>query len=168
MTPVSDQGALNERYALIPRTLIFLFRGEQVLLLKGAAHKRLWAGRYNGLGGHVERGEDVLSAAQREVYEETGLRDVALRLCGVVTIDVNAERGVGLYVLRGECPPGELTPSAEGDLEWVSLHEIPHLPLVEDLPILLPRLFVQRPEDPPFSAHYWYDSQGHLRVRFNE
>ena len=38
----------------------------EVLLLRGAADKRLWANRYNGLGGHVEAGEDVLSAAKRE------------------------------------------------------------------------------------------------------
>ena len=51
---------------LIPRTLIFLTCRDLVLLLKGAPHKRLWANRYNGIGGHIERGEDVLTAAQRD------------------------------------------------------------------------------------------------------
>ena len=62
----SDQGITNDRYTIIPRTAIFLRRGDLVLLLKGAPTKRLWANKYNGLGGHVESGEDLLSAAKRE------------------------------------------------------------------------------------------------------
>ena len=52
--PSSDQGLTNDRYTLIPRVLVFLTRGDTVLLLKGAPTKRLWAGKYNGVGGHVD------------------------------------------------------------------------------------------------------------------
>ena len=51
--PVSDQGVSLERYMLVPRTAIFVRRDDSYLLLKGAPGKRLWAGKYNGLGGHV-------------------------------------------------------------------------------------------------------------------
>ena len=71
--PASDQGIRRDRYMLIPRTLIFLRRGESVLLIRGAPNKPLWANKYNGVGGHIERGEDALSAARRELREETGL-----------------------------------------------------------------------------------------------
>ena len=71
--PASDQGVSTDRYALIPRVLIFLIRDNQVLLLKGSEDKRLWANRFNGIGGHIEPGEDPLSAAYRELFEETGL-----------------------------------------------------------------------------------------------
>jgi len=70
--PVSEQGVTNDRYMVIPRTAIFPRRGDAYLLIKGAPNKRLWANKYNGLGGHVERGEDILSAAGRELLEETG------------------------------------------------------------------------------------------------
>ena len=63
--PASDQKVSHEHYSLVPRTLIFLTCGENVLLLKGAPQKRLWAGQYNGVGGHIERGEDVLSSVLR-------------------------------------------------------------------------------------------------------
>jgi 8-oxo-dGTP diphosphatase len=50
---------------IIPRVAVFLRRNDSYLLLKGAPTKRLWANKYNGLGGHIERGEDVLSAAKQ-------------------------------------------------------------------------------------------------------
>ena len=165
--PVSDQGVNLERYMLIPRTLIFLTRGEHVLLIKGAAHKRLWAGKYNGLGGHVEPGEDVLRAAQRELSEEAGLTSADLHLVGTVVVDSGQNPGIVLFVFRGECPQGSPHSSHEGELEWVSRDQLPGFPLVEDLKVLLPRVLEHRPDDAPFNALYVYAQDGKLEIKFN-
>jgi 8-oxo-dGTP diphosphatase len=168
--PASDQGVSRDRYLLIPRTLVFLTCEDKVLLLKGGAHKRLWAGMYNGVGGHVERGEDVLSAARRELLEETGLDVTDLWLCGTVTVDSGEDIGVGIFVFRGEFPQNENAPtklhSPDGDLQWVPVDRVHDLPLVEDLPVLLPRVLAAQPGEPPFAAHSRYDDGGRLVISF--
>lgn len=164
--PVTDQGVSRDRYMLIPRTLIFITRGKSVLLLKGASDKRLWSNRYNGVGGHVEQGEDVLTAAKRELLEETGLAPEVLWLCGTVTVDAGDSIGIGIYVMKGICSEGNPQVSNEGELEWVPISDIKAKNLVEDLPVLLPKVIAHTRGDDPFFAHYHYNQQGELVVDF--
>jgi len=45
-----SQGVSDQRYALIPRVLIFpVNEAGQILLLEGAQDKKIWAGLWNGL-----------------------------------------------------------------------------------------------------------------------
>lgn len=146
------------RYALIPRTLCFITNSNHLLLLKGAPTKSTWPNLYNGIGGHVERGESIEHAALREIQEETGLTDIAdLRLRGTITIDTSSAAGLIVFVFTGSSATRDVHPSPEGQLQWAPMQAIALLPCVEDLPDLLSQINHMAELDPPFHLHY---SQG--------
>jgi len=163
--PAADQGVTLQRYMLVPRVLIFVKREGDYLLIKGAPEKHLWANKYNGIGGHVENGEDILSAARRELMEETGIT-AELWLCGTLVVDTGENPGVGIYIFSGEYLDGEPRSSPEGKAEWISIPDVLNLPCVEDLPVLLKRVQGMKPGDPPFSAHSSYDQNQKLVLEF--
>lgn len=171
--PSSEQGVevslKRNRYTAIPRTLCFITRGrDEVLLLRGAPDKRIWAGRYNGIGGHVERDEDLLTSVMREVREEAGLAVANVTLRGLINVDAGSDVGVLVFVFSAEYVSGEPIPSEEGTLEWVRRDKVAALPLVEDLPGIIPRVLDAGPNAPPFFAHTHYDSTGQLVIRFSD
>ncbi len=164
-----QQGAelTRDRWLVIPRTLCFVTNGADLLLIRRAAHKRVFPNKYNGLGGHIERDEDPATSALREIEEESGLRVHSLRLRSIHNIDAGGGTGILLFVytalsdtrnLRDDCP--------EGKLEWVAKDRIFELDLVEDLPELLARIFAMSDDQPPLHAHVSYDSADKILLRF--
>lgn len=172
-----DQGTREtgrRRFQAIPRTLIFLTshntqtEEQEVLLLKGAPNKRLWANRYNGLGGHIEADEDIYSAALREVDEETGLTPDSLTLRAIINIDTGSDEngqrpGVLVFVFWGESATRQIRPMHEGTPEWLPFEALASLPLVDDLYELIPRICV--PGSLVF-GHYSPQPDGTLRYLF--
>jgi 8-oxo-dGTP diphosphatase len=154
------------RYHVVPRTLILIFNDRNVLLQKGASTKKIWAGKYNGFGGHIERDEDVLSSARRELFEETGLICPDLRLYGTVMIDVNESEGILMFVLCGWQPQGTLQGSDEGAPKWVDIADVSTLPVVEDITMLIEKITRMNVGE-VFHGHYGYSEIGNLIADFN-
>jgi hypothetical protein len=84
----------------------------------------------------------------------------------VITIGVEPY-GIVIFTFKGEAAPGEIIPSGEGQIGWFTPSEAAALPLVEDLPTLLPRIHHHQPGDAPFFARYTYDDHGKLHISFS-
>jgi 8-oxo-dGTP diphosphatase len=166
----NEQGAnaTTNRWLTIPRTLSFVLNGDDVLLMKRAPHKRVFPNCYNGVGGHIERDEDPLTSAKREIKEETGLNVRDLDLCAVYNIDAGEATGIILFVFTAVSESRDVTANDEGTLHWVGRGAIMQLDLVEDLPIILPRIFTRRAGDLPHFVHVSYDAADQIQMRFAE
>jgi 8-oxo-dGTP diphosphatase len=156
----TPQVILKNRYQVVARTIIFIFKNGMVLLQKGSLTKKINAGLWNGLGGHIERGEDVHSAARRELQEEAGIFCNNLQLNGTVVIDVNQTEGILLFVFSGDDITGEINPSEEGVLEWFELGELPSNEILDDVPELISHIFEAISRKNLFSLLYTYDKNG--------
>jgi len=160
-----DQGGVAGSWVVIPRVICFLFRSDQVLLIQRSPTKKVFPGRYNGLGGHAEPGEDLRTAARRELAEEAGISAAELQLAGLITVDTGTSPGVLLAVFVGETAAHPAGPTSEGMLTWVPIFQVLDLPVVEDFPALWPRVLRFRETGEPFFLSYTYDAQDRLIIR---
>ena len=126
--------------------------GAQVLLVH--RYRRaddLHLGKYNGLGGKVEAGEDVVCAMRREIREEAGLECASLVLRGTISwpgFGKNAEDWFGFIFRIDRWTGVPLKENHEGTLEWVAIERIADLPLWEGDRFFLPLVFAK--DAPPF------------------
>ena len=158
------------RYQVIPRSLIFVFCKNQVLLLKGSSNKKFFANYYNGIGGHVERGETILESARRELFEESGLCIDTLYLCGVLHADENEAYGIQVSIFKGflDQKPDILSESDEGSLYWIPVDQVGKLNAVPDIPCYFSKICNWMPGDDLFFACSWSDQDGFLHVRIDQ
>jgi 8-oxo-dGTP diphosphatase len=105
-------------------------------------------GKYNGLGGKVEPGEDVVSGAIREVAEESGLTVTHIALRGTVSwpgFGPNGQDWFG-FVFRVDAFTGVAHDGDdEGTLEWRPIAALPTLPMWESDHEWLPMVFDDDP-----------------------
>ncbi len=162
----SDQKINISRYCIIPRVLIFLFYKDNILLMKVNKRESSWYGYYNGLGGHVEKGEDILSAARREALEESGAKVKYLTLTGVGIVDVEPNIGVGLFVVKGEVEEKQIKPSKEGLPEWIPLRNLDEWKILPDTKELINKITAKTADREPFSFLLTYDEKEELRSKY--
>ena len=102
--------------------------GRQVLLVhRNRRPNDAHFGKYNGLGGKLEAGEDVVARLRREVREESGLECDELSLCGTISWPGFGKQGEDWFgfVFRVDRWSGALcTENPEGDLVWVDIDRV--------------------------------------------
>ncbi len=101
-------------------------------------------GKYNGLGGKVDPGEDVVACMRREIREEADLECEELVLRGTISWPGFGKHGEDWFgfIFRIDRYRGTpRTENAEGSLEWIELERVLELPLWEGDRFFLPLVF---------------------------
>lgn len=168
-----DQSVDNphERWLVVPRTLCFITNGQYVLLMKRSPHRRIFPNRFNGIGGHIEKNEDILESLKREILEETGLTVHDIRLIGIHHINAGEPVGVMIFVFTAISNSRDIKQHTdEGTCYWILKTEVLDLSLdlVDDLTFVLPRILETNIPNQPYFAKVSYDQQDDLLIRFSE
>ncbi len=114
--------------------------GKYLMLHRVKKHHDINAGKWIGVGGHVENGETPEECLLREVKEETGLVLTAYRLRGLVTFLSDACEPELMCVFTADAFDGEMIECDEGELAWVEKSEVLALPTWEGDHVFLERL----------------------------
>lgn len=114
--------------------------GKYLMLHRVKKHHDINAGKWIGVGGHVENGETPEECLLREVKEETGLVLTAYRLRGLVTFLSDACEPELMCVFTADAFDGEVIECDEGELAWVEKSEVLALPTWEGDRVFLERL----------------------------
>lgn len=125
-------------------TLMLLLRGDEVLL---AMKKRgFGVGKWNGVGGKLNPGEDIRSAAIRETEEEIGVTPLEIEEVGILNFYfplVPAEKKFGqrvrVYVARKWL--GEPVETEEMKPKWFKVAAVPYSEMWWDDALWMPKVF---------------------------
>ncbi len=119
--------------------------GKSVLLIhRNTRPEDLHYGKYNGLGGKLEAGEDVVAGICREIREEAGIEVEELTLRGTISwpgFGKNEEDWFGFIFRIDRWSGMPLAGNHEGTLEWIPLEELPNLNMWESDRLWLPMVF---------------------------
>ncbi len=143
--------ALRGRFAMpytpIVATLgyvLSLDRTQVLLIHRNARSDDQHLGKYNGLGGKMEPGEDIASCMRREIREEAGIECLSMRLRGTLNWPGFGKQGedwLGFIFLVDGYQGTPLTRNPEGVLEWVARDRLMELPMWEGDRHFLPLVF---------------------------
>ncbi len=119
---------LHELGQLIVACEVYIVHDGKVLMHKRTEDKLKFPGFWIGPGGHVEEGEDVLTAAIREIKEETGvLLETSRVKLKVLAFHHHLDRGeVWIeYLFRATIPSQQpIISTFEGESKWVTLNDL--------------------------------------------
>ncbi len=141
-------------------TLCYLIKDNKYLMLHRTKKERdINAGKFIGVGGHVEEGESPINCIKREVFEETGFRLNHVKTRGYLTFVMGAQTEHTILFTSDDFQGTLKADCEEGELVWVDIDRINELNLWEgDVTFL--KLLKER--DDFFSVKLVYDSEDKL------
>jgi 8-oxo-dGTP diphosphatase len=147
-------------YRPILASLAFILSADKKNVLLVHRNKReddQHLGKYNGLGGKLERDEDILASITREVQEEAGIQIGNVELRGTISwpgFGKNGEDWFGFIYLVHSYQGEPKMSNEEGDLSWNAIEDLASLPMWEGDKYFIPLVFDENPS--PFHGFMPY------------
>ena len=131
----------------IEASLIYIEKDDSLLMLhRIKKDKDIHEGKWNGLGGKLEKGESPKECACREVKEESNLTLKKIQFLGHLSFpSFDGENDWSVFIFysnsfKGKC----FTENPEGKLSWIKKKEVLKLKLWEGDYKFLPYIFAQK------------------------
>jgi 8-oxo-dGTP diphosphatase len=125
-------------------------RRQVVMIRRDTRMDDIHFGFYNGLGGKLESGEDIVAGMRREIREEAGLECTTVEAAGTISWPGFGRDGVNWFRFLFRIPTWTGTPLAgnpEGSLHWVDIADVHarRVPMWESDHHFLPLVFAEQP-----------------------
>lgn len=132
---------------MITSTLCYIERkidgkGQTLMLYRNKKENDLNEGKWVGVGGKLEAGENVDECVCREVLEETGLKLTSFELRGLIKFISDKWEDEDMYLYYADGFEGEIVEDCnEGELHWIDTEKVIDLPTWEGDRIFLEPFF---------------------------
>ena len=133
--------------------LCFVIRNGQILLIR--KKRGLGAGKMNGPGGRLEKGETAEQAAIRETQEEIGVTPTGLKMAGELFFQFLDGYKLHVAVFSAESCHGTLCETDEAIPVWTDIPAIPYNEMWQDDPFWLPLVL----EGKTFRGYFVFDGE---------
>ncbi|HUJ09793.1 MAG TPA: 8-oxo-dGTP diphosphatase [Verrucomicrobiae bacterium] len=141
--------------------LCFVIRDGQILLIR--KKRGLGAGKINGPGGRLEKGETALASAIRETQEEIGVTPTGLEQIGELFFEFADGYKLHVAVFAASGCLGDLRETVEATPIWTRIENIPYDEMWEDDPHWLPLLLARK----KFRGYFLFDGERLLNYRLH-
>ena len=124
-------------------------------------------GKYNGVGGKLERNEEIFEGMAREIREETGLEVKRMRLRGTIAwadFGPKVEDWLGFVFVVDEFSGEPYTENEEGTLRWEDVNRMDELPMWKGDRLFLPLVFSDDPRQ--FHGYMRYEGDEPAEWRY--
>ena len=113
-------------------TLCYLIKDNKYLMLHRTKKEHdINAGKYIGVGGHVEEGESPTDCIKREIFEETGLTAGKVTARGFITFVMGDVTEHTMFYTCDDFTGEMKNECDEGELRWVDIDKVLELNLWE-------------------------------------
>lgn len=141
--------------------LCFVIRDGQILLIR--KKRGLGAGKINGPGGRLDKGETALASAIRETQEEVGVTPLGLEQVGELFFEFLDGYKLHVAVFAASGCAGELCETSEATPMWTDIAKIPYEEMWQDDPHWLPLLLARK----KFRGYFVFDGERLLSHRIH-